>query len=522
MAIYGPGSQLFSWLEDPTNVPEEVIFEGTAGSGKTHAMCEWILACAYKHPDTRILLLRATRKSLTTSTLPILESVMGPGHPALRGSAPSHRESYTAPGMAEIVLGSMEFPDRHYGSQYGIVWYEELQEEQVVASWEKLHRACRHQSSLPFNILVGTMNPTDPGHFGNRRACDGKHLGPCQAKAHRLVARLFHNPLAFDWLQYQAGVPAEECWTAWGRNYMRRLTLNMTGVTRKRLLLGEWCVASGAVLEGYWDPAVHLIVGRVEWDQKGRAWLCVPAWDRPEGQPFRRELVRMVGAQDWGHKNPGVAQVYGIDRDGRAYMLAEVYRTQRNGAWWARTWAKLYKLYPLLEAIACDHDPGLISQVNAQIRLTQEAQGVHWRKAMPSIAREWDKHRGLSGEKAGVDELRNRLSRRPDGTRGLYVLAGNLLGGRDPGLYENGIPWNTPMELPGVVYEELPDGRPNKEKILKVNDHGFDAMRGACTFLRDRSEPDPEPRTLLPEGSTNAMIPGFAEEFEKDFGDTPW
>lgn len=510
--VYGPGSELFRWLDtDGEKVPEEVIFEGTAGSGKTHLISLWILSAAYRHPDTKILLIRSTRKSLSDTTLPIFEAVMGHGHPALRtGGTRRNRESYLAPGMAEIVLGSMEYPDRHFGSQYGIVWYEELHEEQSLESWEKLHRACRLDSSLPFNVLVGSMNPTDPGHFSLQRCLAGKAL--------QLTARLWHNPRAFDWQKKLAGAPDEECWTRWGRRYLRRLGKNMTGVTRRRLLLGEWCVAAGAVLENSWDPAKHLIVGRVEYDHEARAWLYVPAWDRPEGPPFRRELVRMVGSQDWGFDNPGVAQVYGLDRDGRAYMLAEVYRKGRNSAWWARTWGKLYRQYPLLEAIACDHDPGAIDQVNAQLRLTQEALGVPYQRMMPSMAREWSKHRGATGEKAGVDELRNRLARRADGTRGLYVLAGNLLGGRDPELYESGRPWNTPMELPGVVYEEYADGRPNKERILKVNDHGFDAMRGACTYMRDRADSEPAPISVVPPDSVNARIPGWVDEYLKDFG----
>lgn len=497
-----------------------MIFEGTAGSAKTHNACELILAAAVKHPDTKILVLRATRKSLTDSTLPILERVMGPGHPALRGGGTRRgRESYIAPGMAEIVLGSMEFPDRHFGSQYGIVWYEELHEEQNVEAWEKLHRACRLPSSLPFNLLLGTMNPTDPGHFGNQRACDGQHEGPCPARAHRLRARLWHNPLAFDWRKKLAGATDEECWTPWGRKYLRRLGKNMTGTNRRRLMLGEWCVASGSVLEASWDPAAHLITARLGYDGSGRAWLYIPALDRPGEPPYRRELMRMVGAQDWGHRAPGVAQVWGIDREGRIYMLAEVYRTGRNGAWWGRTWGKLYRQYRLLDAIVCDHDPADISQINAQLRLTQAEMGVPINRVMPSMAREWSKHKGHGDIRTSVDEIRNRLARRADGTRGLYVLAGNLLGGRDPTLYENGLPWCTTMELPGVVYKEYPDGRPNREEIVKHNDHGFDCMRGVCTYLRDRTEPDPERKLPIPADSTNAQIPGFMEEWEKDFGD---
>jgi len=513
--IYGPGTRLFRWLDGSEPPPAEAIWEGVAGCGKTHGLCEFVCAYCNAFPHSKHLIVRSTRRAITDSVLPILEKVLGHTHPAVRtGGNRSNRWHYAHPALGgEIVLGGMDNKDKLYSTEYDTVWYNEANEESSQDNWESLHRSCRAEGG-PFNLLIGDLNPTDPNHFLNQRCLLGK--------ATRLIGRLWHNPRYFDFGKRAQGVPDEDCWTPRGISYQRRLALNLSGVMRRRLFKGEWCSAEGAIYED-WDEAVHMITARVEIDDQNRYWLIRPLPGGLGAGEDRTELVRFIGAHDDGFDNPACAQLWALDYDGRAYMIHEVYRRKLNHNQWARVWAKIYESYPLLERIVVDHVPALIDAINAHLRQAQEAMGVPDTKQMPSMATEWSKHRGPDGEKAGINEVRHRLRRREDGTRGLYILRGNLLFGRDRTLYLAGKPWTTAQEIPGWVYEETPEGKPNKERPRKINDHGADAMRGMMTYLRDRSYTEPPAKSVFPPGSINARIPGFEDWWvEAGFGDHPW
>ena len=515
--VYGPSSRLFRWLDGTERSPDEAVFEGTAGAGKTHAMCVWLIAYCNAYPNSKHLILRSTRRAVTDSVLPILEKILGPNHPAVRtGGNRANRWHYHHPALGgEIILGGMDNKDKLYSTEYDTVYYNEANEETEQDNWESLHRCCRRETG-PFNLLIGDLNPSDPAHFLNQRCNEGK--------AERLIGRLWHNPRYFDHAKRARGVPDTECWTARGISYQRRLARNLSGPMRRRLFKGEWCVAEGSILED-WDEAVHMVTGRVEVDSKRRYWLYIPNRDRPGQEPYRVELVRFIGCQDWGHSNPGCAQLWALDHDGRAYMIHEVYRRKLTHEQWARVWSKIYESYPLLEKVVCDWDAAAIDALNSHLRKSQDRMGVPVAKQMPSMAQRWDKHRGPEGEKAGINEVRDRLRRRDDGTRGLYILRGNLLFGRDRSLYLAGKPWTTAMEIPGWVYEETAAGKPDKERPRKINDHGCDAMRGMMTYLRDRDYTPPPEVGVFPPGSINNEIPGLAEwwvesGFNEEYGMT--
>lgn len=479
-----------------------MIIEGTAGAGKTHAICEFWRAYLERWPESKVLFLRSTRRSLTDSVLPIWEKVLGDGHPMLQtGGTREHRSHYRAPGMGEVALGGMDNKDRLLSTEFDGVWFNEVSEERNLENWESLNR-CLRRGKGPFHILLGDMNPAEPQHPISQR-CD-------RGASHILFTKIWHNPEYYDW--------NVRAWTPKGVEYLERMA-GTSGVLFRRLFKGERCIAAGAVLDT-WDPRVHCITGRLERAVDGKFWLYVPDWDKPDGPPWRREIIRMVGGMDFGYSpNPGVAQVWGMDRWGVIYMLAEVYKTRLHPGQWAKVWGKLYAEFPLLDTILCDHDPGQIEMINAALRITQDQLGVRESRRVPSMARNWSKKKTEDEIKAGLGALRARLAKQVDGMRGLYLLNGNLYYGRDQSLYDAAKPWCTAQELPGIVYEETEDGRPNKEKILKVNDHGFDVMRGIALGLRDESEPDHEKAPLIPAGSGNLLIPGFAEEWEKDFGD---
>jgi len=489
--------QLYRWIEHPEEAPRETIWWGPAGCGKTHAICAWIyhLCCMY---PVKVLIVRETRSSLTNSVMPIFEKVLGPDHSSLiHGGTRSHRQGYLMGHGAEVVLGSMDEPSRFRSSEYDVIYQNELQESRDEEGFQEHHRSLRRGMG-PFHLLIADMNATDPNHYARRRMRE--------STAYEMIGNVRDNPVYFNHVTSQ--------FTDEGVAYLEGLALNMTsGVSRARLLENKWVGASGMVLED-WDEQVHLITARVEVVQ-GRFWLVIP---KVKGD-IRRELVRFVGSQDIGFENPGVAQVWAADYDDRWYMVAEVYRTHWNHAVWAKAWGKLYADFPLLERIVTDHDQAFVDALNSHLTRLAEADP---RDPVDAFARIWDKHRGPTGEKAGIDEVRRRLQPRGDGTRGLYILAGCLRYGRDEELYRRGKPWHTAMEIPGVVYEEPKPGKPAHETPRKIDDHGFDAMRGAMTYLmRSRPEDRPVP-PVFDASSINSRIPGLAEKWiEMGFDEVP-
>jgi phage terminase large subunit len=47
----------------------------------------------------------------------------------------------------------------------------------------------------------------------------------------------------------------------------------------------------------------------------------------------------------------------------------------------------------------------------------------------------------------------------------------------DPILEDAKLPTNTIDEIPGYAWSKTPDGKPNKEQPIKMNDHGCDVFR---------------------------------------------
>jgi hypothetical protein len=59
------------------------------------------------------------------------------------------------------------------------------------------------------------------------------------------------------------------------------------------------------------------------------------------------------------------------------------------------------------------------------------------------------------------------------------MLCRTALVDRDESLAQRGLPLGLAGEIPGYVWETSPDGKPSKDKPLKLNDHSCDAMRYA-------------------------------------------
>lgn len=211
---------------------------------------------------------------------------------------------------------------------------------------------------------------------------------------------------------------------------------SITGTLGRRLRDGQWVQSEGVVYDG-WDDALHMIPAMP------RGWQ---AWRK----------IRVI---DFGYVNPFVCQWWTIDHDGRMYRYRELYMSKRTVAEHAAT-IKHYSQGEQYEATICDHD--------AEDRATLQRLGIVNLPAIKDVSR-------------GIQAVQQRLARGADDKPRLYLLR-NALVERDAALAEAHRPTCTEQELPGYVWQTAPDGRPDREEPLKLNDHGCDAMRYAVMY----------------------------------------
>lgn len=204
----------------------------------------------------------------------------------------------------------------------------------------------------------------------------------------------------------------------------------LTGVMRERLVLGKWVQAEGAIYDEF-DPAIHVI----DKDQ------CP-------------EFIRRFRVVDFGYSNPFVCQWWGMDADGRLYRYRELYKTRYLVE---DATPKIIRLTgdEYIEATIADHD--------AEDRATMERHGIITQAAVKDVS-------------PGIQAVKARMKVQSDGKPRIFFVRGALVEA-DPLLEEARLPLCTEDEIPGYAWAKTPDGKPNKEEPVKINDHGCDDTR---------------------------------------------
>jgi phage terminase large subunit len=342
----------------------EVLICGPSGSGKSAAAVRKIDALCERNPFIRCLMLRATRKSLTESVLVEYERWQPPGSALLAGADRAHRSRYNYPNGSEVVLGGLDEPQRIMSSQYDVAFVNETSEISEAA-WETILTRLRNNRLLdkrtgrPWHQAIGDCNPSYPTHWLKARCDRGQML--------YIESKHQDNPTCTP-------------------EYLERLS-QLSGVRRKRLYLGEWCAAEGAVYDA-WDRDVHLI----------------------DPFPIPDEWPRLR-AVDLGFRDPTVVLWLATDPDGRAYVYRQWYRTAMLVEDHARIIAELTGDEPV-QATVCDHD--------AEDRGTLERHGISTVAADKRLL-------------AGIQVVSSRLRRAADGKPRLFVFRDSLVQ-RDPAL----------------------------------------------------------------------------------------
>jgi len=410
-----------------------ILLSGAAGTGKSvPCLMKLHLACATV-PKVRCLVVRKTLTSLTASTLvsfreKVAAEAIAAGLVKFYGGSQQEPASYRYSNGSVLVMGGSDKATAFLSTEYDLCFADEAV-ELSLEDIETINTRLRN-GRLPYQQLIMASNPGAPTH----------HLKTME-RDHRLVmlySQHEDNPLLYT----------DGAWTHRGTIYLERLEA-LSGARYQRLRWGRWVSSEGTVYED-WSPAVH-ILDRFEPPPSWTRWHVI----------------------DWGYTNPFVWQEWAEDPDGRLFLLREVYRTRRLVEDHARHVLRLCApdgkwAVPKPRAIIADHD--------AEDRAT------------------WERHFGMSTVPAvkavaeGIQAVQARLRSAGDGKPRLFVLRDALVE-RDPELAEVSRPTCTVEEIDGYVWEPAKDGKEEKERPLKLNDHAMDCMRYLCAEVDQGARP---------------------------------
>jgi phage terminase large subunit len=412
-------------LEAWQSADEECLLAGPAGTGKSRAILQKLHFCAQKYPGMRGLITRKTRHSISQTAMVTYEKkVLPEGWIDKYVHFNTTEQQYEYVNGSIIGVGGMDKPSKIMSSEWDMIYPQEAT-ELLSEDWEALTTRLRN-NVMPYQQLIADCNPSYPGHWLKVR---------CDRKLTRMIlSKHSDNPSVTS-------------------AYLRRLQ-NLHGVMKDRLYHGKWVAAEGLVYDEF-NPAVHIVSKKQLTD-----WEVF--W--PDGTFNRSKMRRFVAGVDWGYTNPGVINIFGVDNDGRVYLLREVYRTKKRIEWWTEQAVALNAEFGGIEEWICDpSEPAYISDFC-------EA--------------------GLSAVGAdndiipGIDAMKEYLDVAGDGLARFYVYEFSLQE-RDELLDNDHKPVCFENEINTYVWPKLKDGQPIKEVPVKIGDHSMDNTRYTLKRLKD-------------------------------------
>lgn len=411
------GTQKLVWVARE----KQVIVSGPAGTGKSKNILEYLNACAWAWPRTRILMVRKTRESLTNSGVVTLrEKVIADEIEAgliteFGGNKPS---SYNYINGSIIVLGGMDKPEKVMSTEWDLIYVQEGI-ELAETEFEALSSRLRNYN-MPYQQILVDTNPGPPTHWLKQRADKGL--------SRMINSKHEDNPTLFD--------PVTGEMTDRGVDYIGTLD-SLTGVTFQRLRKGLWVAAEGLIYDEY-EPDVHQV-----------NWFPIPEdWPR-------------FWVIDFGYTNPFNLQCWAEDPDGRLYMYREIYKTETLVEVHARTIMDIMKdekgdwIEPKPQKIITDHD-------REDRKTFEKYTGLKTRPAIKEVTR-------------GIETVKARLKVQPDGKRRIFFMRDSLVE-RDSKLENKKLPCSTVEEFAGYVWSETKTLK-GEDMPVKQNDHGMDNVR---------------------------------------------
>ena len=390
------------------------------GLHKINALC-------MRFPGYLQLLLRKSRQSLRNSSIPQLESIVGP---QVRHLKTECRFEY--PNGSRIVYGGMFDAQQREairsvaGANGSGVDGALLEEASAFteADFEEIIGRMRGKAAGWTQIALYT-NPDSETHWINQRL-----VRPFLAGARTL-------PGSDGKLSMSCYFPRPEDNPTLEPTYIAGLRA-LTGVRRARLYEGRWVRAEGTVYD-CWEPEKYLI----------DAFPIPPQW-------------RRIRSQDFGFVNPRVCLWIAIDHDGGMFVYREIYRTKQRASEHAKEVVRKSGK-EVFEVTVCDHD--------ADERAEMEAAGIITVAAMKDVT-------------TGIQAVTDRIA------AGRLHIFREALVEPDQELMEAHKPYCTAHEFDNYVWDRKPDGSISKEAPKKENDHGMDALRYAVMY-EDKQNTDP-------------------------------
>ncbi len=386
------------------------IWEGAIRSGKTVAsIVRWLRHLEQtKRAEGEPFVFGRTRDAVARNVFAPLKSV-----PLLRALAP--RTSYTPGAPTARVLGQtvhvIGASDRQAEEKLRGLTGRSAYGDELTVLPAPFFRQALGRLSVAGAALYGTTNPDNPGHWLRTEYLDRPRTQglwtPGEDETDVLDLATWHftiddNP-HLD--------PA----------YVRSIKAEYVGLWYRRMILGHWVQAEGAIYES-WDPAVHVV------DE-------LPPLDR----------VLAVGL-DYGTTNPFSAVMLAVTRDGRLAVTRE-YRHDPKAARRQLTDAEY--------------------SVELRNWLARDQAQPRWICADPS-AESFQLQLHRDGVR-GVVDADNTVA---DGIR----LVASLLATRR--LIVHSSCRGLIGEIPGYTWDDAAAAK-GEDKPVKTNDHSVDALRYA-------------------------------------------
>lgn len=469
------------------DIPREQCWWGPAGTAKTMStliVCDTILR-DWRFEGVRILWMRKTLQSCKQSSLVTFEDqVLLPQDPMLKGRGRQNRDCYVyeRPGRVnnELVIAGMNNVTRWFGSEFDIVILEEAIEFQE-AEIETLWRAMRPRDpsrglGLPFKTIVMLTNPDSQFHWLYKRMRSGR----CAS----FFVGIECNPSYFDLATMR---PSAE-----GQQFLDDMESQMQAERYERLRQGRWVAAEGQILKTF-TPRVHLANGDIV--REPYKWPRLQFHKEHPVFGASLELRWFFASLDFGDREPGALEVWGVTATGMLVRVAEVYHADQDIRWWAEWCADLFGEFSL-RAIVCDNSrPKEIEYINDLIareyRLKMEVEigrDGEERKVAPRIAVPCVKNTQSSTHLTNVILLRYAFGL--DAGKPRVLLLRDCERIIDPALKRGNKPLGLIEEIPGWTWRKHDPNRqsdaPREEADPQRPDHGLDSMAYAIAYAWGR------------------------------------
>lgn len=473
----------------------EVLVESGAGTGKSYGLLIQAYLTASQHPNARLLFLRKSRKSLNVVLEDWETRILYPGHAALAGSTAhfTGRETpYRFPNGSEVWLGGLDNPDKWMSSKWDRIYVFEATDGVTLRDWQYLLTRLR-AFNTPYHQLIADCNPRHKGHWLNRRANEPYQLPddpelaaqlppPRQGQTQITRVRVRHedNPLLWD--------NDEMRWTKEGVEYMTTLHA-LKGHDRERLLHHRWISAEGLVYPE-WDPDIHVVRATCEWSKDQGCWKIVGGVKPGGGRVLDRDypIHRFIVGGDKGWTHAGALQLWGLDADGRMWLVKQAHHTRKPQSWWADLLYDWHKTYGIWRGWF-EHDGEWIKKLNDRISAPVGRDGSRIiRLANKSVM-------------IGLNEVRERLTVQGDGMPRQLILEDSLCHEPDYELASKFLPTCLQEERDNYTWKEIPDGKDyGKDEPEKEGDDSEDACRYATMGIY-RKDTAAEPAPARPVSS---------------------